>query len=83
MGRALGSHLIYLHSLPRLASLLLQLRKDTVVSLPLNNLTQVSKKRDYSMGPSEIFREQIFSFILELRRKRANAAGLASEKPLF
>lgn len=65
VGRALGSHLIYLHSLPRLASLLLQLRKDTVVSLPLNNLTQVSKKRDYSMGPSEIFREQIFSFILE------------------
>lgn len=67
VGRALGSYLIPdFHSLPRLASLLPQPRKADVLSLPINNLTQVSKKRGLSTGPSiGDFREQTFNLILE------------------
>lgn len=66
-GRALGSYVISdFHSLPRLASVLPQPRKAEVVSLPLNKLPQVSKKRDLSTGPSiRDLREQTFNFILE------------------
>lgn len=67
VGRALGSYMTPdFHSLPRLASLLPQPAKADVVSLPLNNLPQVSKKRGLSTGPSiGDFREQTFNFILE------------------